>query len=354
MKRFGMILVGIVALSLVLFLGSPAVGGDYHTGADLICYECHVMHFSQTHGYNANGTGITTPLGGTGPYGYLLRNNVNDLCLTCHDGQAGAPDVLEGPTGATTVRQAGALNRGGATPYFMSTGHTLDSTDTAPGGTWTPDSVHGLICTDCHQPHGHGGTNVADPFRNLQPRPGGVSLDPPEQTHVADPNFDVLNRTALNYDIAQVDFYEPDPTSSSYATWCGGCHTNFHGGVGSGPIGGSGSPPEHFSRHPVAGVDIGAVGGGHSSKTIFAQGGYVPGAKINWVKVMTSTGDWEPDDPTQLPWDYTPSCFSCHKGHGNQNAFGLIYMDPLAGAKTEEGVAGGDYKDLCKQCHVQG
>jgi hypothetical protein len=48
----------------------------------------------------------------------------------------------------------------------------------------------------------------------------------------------------------------------------------------------------------------------------------------------------------------TPSCFSCHKSHGNQNGFGLIFMAGT-GTVTEEG-DGGVYKSLCKQCHVQG
>jgi hypothetical protein len=44
---------------------------------------------------------------------------------------------------------------------------------------------------------------------------------------------------------------------------------------------------------------------------------------------------------------------SCHKAHGNQNSFGLIYMSGT-GTVTEEGDDGVQAKDLCKQCHVQG
>jgi hypothetical protein len=349
-----------LAFSLILFMGGPAIGGDYHSGATLLCSDCHVMHFSQTHGYNPNGGGFTTGLGSAGPYGYLLRNDVNDLCLTCHDGSAFAPDVLELPTGAPLVRQAGALNRGGTAPYFTATGHTLDATDTPPGGTWTPDPVHGLVCTDCHQPHGYGGPLGTNAYRNLNPFPGTAGfLDPPDYTdgpapRVNDLTKDVFVRTALDYDIGQVDFNEPDPAASQYAAFCGGCHTDFHGAVGSAQIGGSGAPPEHFDRHPVAGVDIGAVGGGHSSPDVFAYGPTeVPGTKINWVKVMTATENWTPNDPVDVT-DHTPSCMTCHKAHGNQNAFGLIYMNADSGAKTEQGVAGGVYKDLCQQCHVQG
>jgi len=67
------------------------------------------------------------------------------------------------------------------------------------------------------------------------------------------------------------------------------------------------------------------------------------------VQVMSASGVWDPPAA-----DNTPSCMSCHKSHGNQNAFGLIYMSGT-GTVTEEGdVNGTQSKDLCKQCHVQG
>jgi hypothetical protein len=43
---------------------------------------------------------------------------------------------------------------------------------------------------------------------------------------------------------------------------------------------------------------------------------------------------------------------SCHKSHGNQNAFGLIFMSGT-GTITDNG-DGGAYRDLCRQCHRQG
>ena len=65
------------------------------------------------------------------------------------------------------------------------------------------------------------------------------------------------------------------------------------------------------------------------------------GGMVNKVKTMT--------DGT----NYTPSCFSCHKAHGNQNAFGLIYMKGT-GAVTEQGDDGTQLPDLCHQCHGMG
>jgi cytochrome c2 len=119
----------LLGVALLMVCASMAMAGDFHSGATLICSDCHVMHYSQTHGYNNDGTGITTPLGTSGPYHFLLRNDINDLCLTCHDGQAWAPDVL-GPNTGAHARQGGTLNRPGT--GNAATGHTLDSTDPAP------------------------------------------------------------------------------------------------------------------------------------------------------------------------------------------------------------------------------
>ncbi len=354
MRKVLIALVAISVLCLLAIRGDPVVAGDYHKGPTLVCSDCHTMHFSQSHGYNANGTGIFTPLGTGGPYGYLLRNEINDLCLTCHDGQTFAPDVMATQTG-TAVRQAGALNRFGLTTggYFESDGHTLDVTGvTAPGGTWAPDPSQGLVCIDCHSAHGRTGPGGTNLYRNMAPNAGDISSGPaPTYNDVAgvqDLTRDVFERTFASYDMTDVDFMEPDATASAYGNWCKRCHTDFHGAVGGAEIGGTGAPPEHFLRHPTAGVDIGALGGGHSSKSLFGSA-----TKQSWVKVMTQTGLWQPAISTDVT-DHTPSCFTCHKAHGNQNAFGLIYMDPNDATMTEEGSAGGTYKNLCKQCHVQG
>src|SRR5574341_454284 len=94
----------VITAFFVLGMVAAAAAGDYHYGTTLICSDCHVMHFSQTHGYNNDGGGTFTPLGST-PEHHLLRDEVNKLCLNCHDGQAFAPDVYATNTG-THNRQA--------------------------------------------------------------------------------------------------------------------------------------------------------------------------------------------------------------------------------------------------------
>jgi hypothetical protein len=341
----------LLGLAASLLLAVPALmAGDYHTGASLECYECHVMHGEQSHGYNPNGTGTYTDFGASAPYEYLLRNEVNDLCLSCHDGQSTAPDVLESNTGSV-IRQAGALNRDGGTPYFAADGHTLDAMDVAPGGTWA-DSANGLHCANCHEPHGEPGSGNPDTtglgqYRNLRSDPGGTSskwmLYAVGTNDVNVPVFERSATGASHYSYTNVDFNEPLTDGSHYGAWCQGCHTDYHGSSGSANMGGSGGTA--WLRHPTADADIGGVGGVHSDGGIFA-------GHTNKVKVMTATEDWDPDS-TAAVTDHTPSCFSCHKAHGNQNSFGLIFMQGT-GTVDEEGDDGTEVTDLCQQCHVQG
>jgi hypothetical protein len=329
-----------------LLLAGPTLAGDYHKDGTLLCAQCHVMHFSQSHGYNPNGSGfVFTPIGSS-PHHYLLRGEVNDLCLACHDNSGFAPDVY-GPAntgnGPTDVRLGGFLNRLG--DPTEASGHTLDTTDTAPGSTWSnPD---GLNCTNCHTQHGRSasgatpGSSGYSLYRNLtQSTPVTYNYES-HGTNIL--TRDVFERQAAEYDEADVDWNEPNPADSAIGLFCANCHGDFHGQVGSTNIGGvaAGAGFDEFVRHPTAGVNIGTLGGGHSSLTLY-------GAHINKVKVMSPSGNW-----TGTETDLTPTCVSCHKAHGNGNAFGLIYRQGT-GTITENGdTAGNQLEDLCGQCHGQ-
>jgi hypothetical protein len=111
-----------------------------------------------------------------------------------------------------------------------------------------------------------------------------------------------------------------------------------------GANGGTGSTnAAPWKRHPTADVNIGTPAATFiSSLTQF-------NSHTNRVKVLDSQGLW---NGTTADNTVTPSCMSCHKGHGNKNPFGLIYMTGT-GSPTEDG-DGGVYKDLCRQCHVEG
>lgn len=334
-------------LAAAAALAPFARAGDYHERGTLDCGDCHRMHFREEALPKSEGVpGV----------GALLKRDVNDLCLACHDGSARAADVLGGNqgSGAGTVRQAGFLNRLGRTGR-EATGHTLGSTAIAPGSNppWSADQENGggigLTCINCHAPHGNrdGGPRT---YRNLRSDAGhnplgrGAVTYNHESLGTNDPTRDVFVRRPLEYDESDVDFNEPDRTDSAIARFCAGCHELFHGIPGDARVGGrrSGASFTEFVRHPSGGVDLGALGGEGSSLATFAK-------KDNRVKVLSSAGTW-----SSPGHDVTPTCISCHKAHGNGNPFGLIYRSGR-GQLTEDGDTGGrSLEALCGQCHETG
>lgn len=345
-----------VTVMVSLALGASAIAGDFHKDDSLVCSQCHIMHYSQSHGYNPNGGGFFLEPGAGGPFHFLLRDEVNNLCLSCHDQSGIAPDVLGAVNGGSSpsdVRLAGYLNRLGI-EGLPATGHTLDSLDTAPGSDppWNAETDNGpgegLNCINCHHQHGYAGTGN-NSYRNLKMDPGNLGflggLITYNDTSIPNNDLtkDVYERQSASYDESDVDWNEPDNTNSAIGQWCSGCHTNFHGTPGDANIGGEpvGDAFEEFLRHPVGGVNIGAVGGGHSSLSIY-------NGHVNKVKVMSEVGVWDPAGS-----DVTVTCISCHKAHGNGNAFGLIYRSGT-GDLTENGDSNGNrLEHLCGQCHTQ-
>lgn len=345
----------LVAVVVALVGTTSAIAGDYHKDGTLLCSQCHIMHYSQSHGYNPDGSGFVGQLPADGPFHFLLRDEVNNLCLACHDNAGFAPDVLGATNtgnGPNDIRLGGYLNRLGV-EGLPPTGHTLDSLDVAPGSDppWAPEDDNGpgegLNCINCHHQHGYAGG--ANAYRNLKMDPGNLGFLGAVVTYndttigTNDLTKDVFERQEAEYDESDMDWNEPDNTNSKIGQWCGGCHTNFHGTPGDENIGGepSGSGFVEFLRHPVAGVNIGDIGGGHSNLDQY-------NTRVNKVKVMSEVGVWDPAGT-----DVTPTCISCHKAHGNGNAFGLIYRSGT-GDLTENGDTNGiQLENLCGQCHVQ-
>ncbi len=348
MKR----LVPVAMLGALCVFATAASAGDWHTGASLICSDCHVSHGSQQHAYSSGG--LFTPLGPAAPYEYLLRNEVNDLCLTCHDNQSFAPDIFGANGGVAMNRRGGGLNADPAhkandTGFETMDGHTLWSAETAPGGTFS--NTAGLECTDCHAQHGQTVTQ----YRNLRSSTSatnrfyGKTLTYAVGTN--DLTKDVFERVLRGYSDADIDYNEPNTSASAYGAWCGSCHVDFHGAGGSANMGGASggdpmtSPTTAWLRHPQADVNIGWA---PSRPYVSSLSQF--NSHTNRVKVMDSQGLW---DGTATDNTVTPSCFSCHRSHGDRNAFGLIFMSGT-GTVTEEGDNGTQAKDLCRQCHIQG
>ncbi|HEY6195020.1 MAG TPA: hypothetical protein VI504_08265 [Candidatus Eisenbacteria bacterium] len=368
---------------------------NYHSGTLLICSDCHTAHASQSHdNEDSRGAPFTnsTNLGTNGTtHLHLLRGEVNDLCLSCHNGSSGAPDVLGANTGkySSELREAGGLNETTDDATTQGHGHTLGWTGTIPGSdnSTAPTSLagtDGLECTMCHAQHG---SNTQ--YRNLMNRSADVlgaakpinftgknvtfevvasasAATNTKDVAVISPTMsaDVTN-SVHDFNQKDIQFEEPDQTKSAYGAWCSTCHTNFHGAPGSTQVGSIAggrvqSGGQGYLRHPTAGVNIG--GSTTDSLTfVTSLANYRSTAALsplgagNVAKVMDANHLWTGDATTDKT--ISPSCFSCHKAHGNNNPFGLIFMGGASSgavtAATEEG-DGGSFRSTCHQCHAQG
>ncbi len=322
---------GLLIWAAVALMRPSAEGGLYHTRDTGACQDCHKTSPGQ------QGPVLIASLIVPAPRQSSFRVvDTNQTCLECHSGRGGENDgsgVLPGGQGSL-VRQAGFLNGSGGMEH---SGHTLGSTQQAPGGTWTP-GPQGLTCTDCHDPHGENRQ-----YRNLVLRPGNATEDRLVTFVIGpgnDPRKDVWIQSGLNdpgrHDARNIRFNQPRPGRSAYGEWCQGCHTAFHGPAGSPNMGGQNG----WKRHPTADARIGGGPRQHSSLTRHA-------GLSNRVPTMSASGSWPASDNT-------PSCMSCHKAHGNGNPFGLLYMAGQ-GQLTENGDSQAKgYVDLCHQCHTQG
>lgn len=386
---------GIMVFAVFVVMAAAATGtaGEYHAGQTLICYDCHTMHFSMQHNWDGTTPVPTTPsvsgtgmsgnwLSTSGPNQFLLKAPANQLCLACHDSQTFAPDVLAINSNAspTQGREAGALNEAATgAPYDMWKGHTLGATTQPPGfnpttagvpATQQYNAADGLECTSCHLQHGS-----ATVYRNLGPRTAafqptyvlGTTNDTNKDVWVNIPTGYVAGTGSAGtfnpyYDRANITFNKTNPTvpagstlstSNRIDTFCSACHGDFHGGPGDTNIGASTAALDGFIRHPTSVVVIGASGaqgyGGHSALSRFTGT-----TDANKVKVYAND---------RAGWtDASPGCVTCHKSHGNQNPFGLIFLARTATSVDEQGGwASGQtantqngLRNLCGQCHGQG
>lgn len=323
---------GLAALIGLLALAERSPSGDFHFYGSLNCSDCHVMHYSETHSLTGGPPSTVVPLGSGGPFPRLLRQSESQLCLVCHDGRTDAPDVF-GSNAGTNVRAAGALNRVGESgPYAEANGHSLGSTNAAPGGTWTGNQAGGLQCKHCHDIHGNAY------YRNLTPNPGTAKgkfvtyLTGTTYSGTAAVQQLATSPIATHYSVSNIRYRQTKVGSTDFgiSQWCSGCHGDFL------PAGGSGSPPADHSTDGVTMAQA-VVNGNVDPNHWFS-------ALASRVPVVSPSGAVPGTSGTS---DNQVFCGTCHKAHGSTNPKGLIYDDETTAAPED----GTSQMQTCQQCH---
>ena len=329
------------AAAVLLASGPPVHAGDFHTAGSLVCSDCHVMHYSETH-LPSGAPGPDPLLAPGGPFPYLLKSGQGQLCLACHDGRVDIPDV-RGAHAGNYVRAAGQLNALGDGPAVEVTGHTIGSGATAPGGRWQNP---GLQCRHCHATHGNAY------YRNLVPNPGTATgkyvTYLTAGTYSGTVAVQQLTGTpmASHYAAANILYRQSaaGTTDLGLSEWCGGCHGDFHGPGGAANMGGSASGDTGAApwlRHPTRDVTMAEAA---TNRRVSAT---------HWFSVLASRV------PVVSPSGNVPGsaggsdnevfCGSCHKAHGSTNRKGLIFDDE-ATPTPEDGT---QQRHTCQQCHDQ-
>lgn len=331
----------ILDLALLGGLFESVHAGDYHIGTEnLYCSDCHTMHYSQD-------DSIPATWGTEGPYGQLLKNLTNEMCLMCHDGtDPSAPSVM------------------GANEYVPSAGtfkttlpgrqHSLGSIDPPPGysGSWGNDP---LTCVSCHDPHGNAY------YRNLRTDPGGL----PNRTVTYETGEPYGGEAAIqqlvitplteHYTVENIRHRQSETgTHYGLSAWCAGCHTDFYGVGGSANMGGSPtgdtttSDMDTWIRHPTLGITMSeGVTNEHIDGDAENGLGYWWSSQIlSRIPYISPSGE----TGTKYLSDNEPGCGSCHKAHGSDQLFCLIFDDPET-SDPEDGV---NMVGTCQACHLRG
>ncbi len=318
----------------------------YHNEDSLVCSDCHSMHFSQQHDY-AGGNGPDPFATGGYPWAgqptakLLKAGNTLDLCLTCHDGQVGIPDVLGADVNNLNQRSAGHFEDPDTNPP---TGHNLGYILPSQAGSWEycmrchfggTFATAQVECIDCHNKHGNGRA------RNLQwaSWPGGE----PEFGILMDPAVGSSFGNLARYERENVRYASLDSVDLREASnMCIDCHHTFSGGTYTDPNGDG-----LHERHP-------AYDSERSHTNTISQGD---------SKGSTNSAHWEAGSGagfgaprvryvTQGASDYADAgvisgarngvlCLSCHYAHGSDQPFSLLW-DP-----EDQGPNG------CDQCHAK-
>jgi hypothetical protein len=315
-------------------------GLPYHNGANLICSDCHVMHASMGHNYD----GGFGPEGGVPSFPWIFQPTPKllkapdplDVCLACHDGQSGVPDVLSADANGLNERSAGFFHdpetsnpRGHDLGRDLEMGHGGQICNRCHAG--NPQHRR-VTCIDCHAHHGNGNTRnlqwVSEPDdtppMGLFTAPGVSGLAKYERSNTA---YGTLSSLELR-----------EPSSL-----CVHCHHTLTGEEYNDPDG-----DDIHSRHPSFDserADPNSIDQGlarESTDPTHWEGG--TGSGFDGADRVPFVVHGAADYVTASQVDASTNgvfCLSCHKAHGSGSAFGMVWE--LDGPPSRPG---------CDQCHA--